>query len=913
MAQPDGVVTFLFTDIEGSTRLWEESPETMMTALAQHDDVIERAAASHGATLVRPRGEGDSRFLVFPDASHAIAAVVEIQRELAGIDWELPRPLRVRVALHTGTADLRLGDYYGSAVNRAARLRAIAHGGQTIVSAATWELTRDDLPAGVAVRDLGAHVLKDLARPEHVFQIDIDGLEEEFPPLASLSAVPNNLPTQLTAFVGRRAELEHATAALDGTRLLTILAPGGAGKTRLAIQVAAELTSDFPDGVFFIDLAPITSAEDVIQTVAESLGIALATDADLLTQLLAYLGTKRRLLLFDNFEHVVEGAGLLTEILKGAPEVSVVATSRTKLNVAGETIMTLAGLETEWKSSDEARETSGVQLFVEAATRADASFDLGDGEMESLHRILRLVDGMPLGIELAAAWVDVLPLGDIASEIAKSLDFLESESSGVPDRHRSMRAVFDYSWSMLSDDERATFGALSVFRDGFTRQAAEATAAASIRKLAGLVSKSLVSADRDSGRYTIHELLRQYAEAALREDGAAWGETADAHAAFFADRAAHAESLLGASDQKEALRIVEDDLDNMRSAWRHSLATQNAAQARKFIFALWFLHDIRAWHQAAVSLFGEALAAFDDNDADPDVRIVRAASSSIQGWFTSLLGRPQEGMPQAAEAVEILAGLPDLIAYVMAVQYQCVGLMYMGRNEELRAVSGEAVRRAKEAGNAWLAAVVQSYLAGSEIFLGNIETGLQIIEEAEAVLTALGEHRKLSMFQVTKSFVAIRQKRTGDAIEILKAVVANANEIGFRRMTQMALQQLGEAYLGADELGEAEAAFLESLAMSEETGLALEIAGAVTTVARVRARMGQQEEAVAILASVLADPINRQTMIYDNDSIADLATELLAEIGQKMHSDQFAAARARGSAIPLQVTAKQLLSDAGQE
>lgn len=909
MARPAGVVTFLFTDIEGSTRLWEESPDEMMIALARHDDVIERAAASHGATLVRPRGEGDSRFLVFPEATRALAAVVEIQRELAHTDWDLPRPLRVRVALHSGTADLRMGDYYGSAVNRAARLRAIGHGGQTLMSRATWELTRDDLPAGVVVRDLGAHRLKDLSRPEHVFQVDIDGMDQGFPPLASLSAVPNNLPTQLTAFVGRAAELGQAVETLERTRLLTILAPGGAGKTRLAIHLAADLTDRFPDGVYFIDLAPISSADDIIQTVAESLGIALSSDADLLLQLLAYLGNKRRLLVFDNFEHVVDGAGILTEILTNAPQVSIITTSRAKLGVVGETIMTLGGLDTEWGSSEDAGRASGVQLFVEAATRADAGFAVADGDVESLHRILRLVEGMPLGIELAAAWVDVLPLDDIAAEISKSLDFLESESKGVPDRHRSMRAVFDYSWSMLTDDERTMFCALSIFRDGFTREAAEAVAGASVRKLAGLVAKSLVTADRDTSRYAIHELLRQYAEAALREEPDTWDRIADAHAAYFADRADQAEALLGMSDQKQSLRIVEDDLDNMRSAWRHSLATLNAVQARKFVFALWFLHDIRGWHQAAVSLFGEAVAAFDEGDSSPDVQIVRATSSSIQGWFTSLLGRPEEGFPQAAQAAEILAGLPDLIAYVMAVQYECVGLMYLGRNEELRSVSAEAVRRAKEAGNAWLAAVVQSYLAGAEIFLGNLESGVQIIEEGETVLKALGEHRKLSMFQVTKSFLAIRQARIDDAIETLESVLENAREIGFRRMTQMALQQLGEAHLAGGELEAAERAFVQSLAMSEETGLALEIAGAVTTVARVRARMGRREEAVALLASVLADPINRQTMIYDNDTVADLANQLLAEIGNEMEPETFSAARARGAAIPLDVTAKQLLSE----
>ena len=560
---PAGVVTFLFTDVEGSTRLWEESREAMMGALRQHDAAIEEAAGAHRGAVVRPRGEGDSRFVVFADASDAVSAAADMQRALAAIDWATPRPLRVRIALHTGTAELELGDYYGSAVNRAARLRAIAHGGQTILSASTWELAREDLPPGVIVQDLGAHRLKDLTRPEHVFQVDVAGLDNDFPPLASLNVTPNNLPIQLTDFVGRTTEIGEAQRILETARLLTILAPGGAGKTRLAIQVAAELSADFPEGIFFVDLAPVNASDDIVQTTAESLGIALSSDAELLTQLLAYLGTKRRLLVFDNFEHLVAGAAIVTEILRGAPNVKVIATSRSKLNVAGETLMTLPGLESEWDDSEEARQTSGVQLFVEVANRADSSFAFAEEDLEPLRRILRLVDGMPLGIELAAAWVDVLSVGDIADEIARSLDFLETERGDVPDRHRSMRAVFDYSWSMLSDEERRIFQALSVFRDGFTRKAAQAVAGASIRNLAGLVSKSLVVSDRESGRFAIHELLRQYAEAALAEDDTAWERVKDSHAAFFAARGARAEYLLGSSDQKQALAIVEEDLDNI--------------------------------------------------------------------------------------------------------------------------------------------------------------------------------------------------------------------------------------------------------------------------------------------------------------------------------------------------------------
>ncbi|MGB8361441.1 MAG: NB-ARC domain-containing protein, partial [Acidimicrobiia bacterium] len=844
---------------------------------------------------------------VFADAADAVRAAAEMQGRLATVGWPTPRPLRVRMALHTGAADLQLGDYYGTAVNRAARLRAIAHGGQTIISASTWELVRDTLPAGLSARDLGAHVLKDLNRPEHVYQLDVEGLEGQFPPLASLGATPNNLPLQLTGFVGRDEELADAQRILADTRLLTILAPGGAGKTRLAIQVAAELTPDFPDGVYFVDLAPITSPEDIVQTVAESVGIALSSDQDLHTQLLAYLGRKRRLLVFDSFEQLVADAGIVTEILRGAPEVKVIVTSRAKLNVAGETLMTLSGLHTSWDVSEEGQ-PDAVRLFVEAAVRADSSFALSTDDVEPLQRILTLIDGMPLGIELAAAWVDMLSLEDIATEVAKSLDFLESEKGGIPDRHRSIRAVFDYSWSMLSAEEQRIFMALSVFRDGFTREAAEAVAGASLRNLAALASKSLVVSDREAGRYAVHELLRQYAEAALQEDSGAWDRAKDAHTSYFADRAAQAEQLLGASDQKQSLRIMEEDLDNMRAAWRHSLARGEGAQARKFVFAFWFLYDIRGWHQAALSLFDEAVDALDPDSPDDAVRITRAASSGVVAWFTSILGRPQEVLAQAAEAVAILSDLPDLTAYVMAVQYQCIALGYTGQNEALHEVSAEAVRRAEEAGDEWLAAENKTYLAGSSILLGDLETAERLIAEGERVLVARGEYRKLSMNLVTKAMISAKSQRPAEAIEILEEVVINAREIGFRRMIQIGLKQLGEAYLTIGHLEQAEKAFVGSLAMSEETGMAVEIAAMVVAIAQVRARMGKSEQAVMLMASVIADPSSGRTMVYESDSLGAIATGLLGELEAEMDADTYAAARARGSARPLETTVKELLA-----
>jgi class 3 adenylate cyclase len=346
---PEGIVTFLFTDVEGSTRLWEDAPDSMMDAIRQHDETIETAAIAHNGVPVRPRGEGDSRFVVFSDPTDAVAAAAAMQLGLAEIEWETPRPVRVRASLHTGDADLQLGDYYGSAVNRAARLRGIAHGGQTLISNATRELVPDAaLPEGVSLRDMGEHRLKDLTRPEQVYQIDVDGLEDSFPPLTSLDAVPNNLPVQLTDFVGRRAEVAEAKRLLETTRLVTMLAPGGTGKSRLAIQTAADLTADYPDGVFFISLAEIGSSDDIVQAVAESLGVALSTDEDVQTQLLNHLAKKKQLLVFDNMEHLSGSAAIVAEILKAAPQVRIVATSRSKLNLTGETVLVITGLETGW-------------------------------------------------------------------------------------------------------------------------------------------------------------------------------------------------------------------------------------------------------------------------------------------------------------------------------------------------------------------------------------------------------------------------------------------------------------------------------------------------------------------------------------------------------------------------------------
>lgn len=903
---PDGIVTFLFTDVAGSTLLWEEAPDSMMEALKQHDVLISDAVEAHGGVSVKPRGEGDSQFVVFRSAADATTAVAEIQRRLAASVWPTPRPILVRASVHTGTAELAMGDYYGSAVNRAARLRAIAHGGQTVMSSSTYELVRDQVPDSVTLVDMGPHRLKDLVRPEHVYQVDVEGLPTSFPPLASLDVTPNNLPVQLTELMGRTHDLEAASENLKTTRLLTILAPGGAGKTRLAIQLAAEVAADYPDGVFFVDLSPLDSADEMIQAIAESLSIALSTEEDPKAQLMSYLARKRQLLVLDNFEHVVSGADLVTEILTNAPGVTIVVTSRTKLNLVGETVQPLPGLDTEWEGAEDAFTTSGVQLFIDAARRADSGFTLTESDLDPLRRILQTVGGLPLGIELAAAWVDVLPVAEIEAEIARSLDFLESEARGIPDRHRSVRAVFNYSWAMLSPEERHMFSALALFRGGFTREAAESVAGASIRSLANLTNKSLLVFDREAGRYSVHELLRQYAESELGKGDGILNEVAASHARFFASLAATAGVTIPVNE-KEALQIVEDDLDNVRTAWRRSLAGRDASTAVMFVKALWFLYEVRGWHQAAVDLFGEALLAFPEGSEDERVVKAWAGSVAAQGWFLSHLGQAALGAELAERAVDTLRSLDDIQLLLLANECQCAALTYLSRWEDLQRVGMEGAEIALAAGDQLASADPYVWSAFGDLRVATPAVAAAKLEEGDRILAAAGERRARTWTLLGLAVIDGMEGRHGDAIVRLQEVVEMAKDIGYRRGIQAGLHYLGEALVNGGDAGASETALLESLAMSEDMGQSLEMAGTLSRLASAYSQTGQEEKAVQVLASVLADPSTETSLLGEESTVADAAQQLLHQLRDSLEGDTFDTAWARGSALSVQVAAKQLL------
>ena len=482
MTPLSGTLTFLFTDIEGSTRLWEEQPEAMGAAHARHQQIIREAVRAQEGTLVRERGEGDSTFSVFASASQAVSAAVALQRALNTGPWPPGAALRVRAALHTGQARISDDDYNSSSVNRCARLRAIAWGGQTLLSQATYELVRDEPLEGARFQELGLHGLKDLSRPERVFQLIHPELPRAFPAVRSLESVPNNLPQQLTSFVGREKEMAQVKGALSRARLLTLTGTGGAGKTRLALQSAADVLDDYPDGVWLMELASLADSTLLPQTVASILHVREEPGRSAGEALLGFLKDRTVLLVLDNCEHLLDaGARLADDLLRSCPGVCILATSREALGITGEQTFRVPSLTApdarQTYTADGLTQYESVRLFIDRAVLSQPAFAVTNGNAPAVAQVCARLDGIPLAIELAAARVKALSVEQIAARLDDRFRLLTGGSRTALPRQQTLKAAIDWSYDLLSEDEKTLLRRLSVFAGGWTLEAAEAVCA----------------------------------------------------------------------------------------------------------------------------------------------------------------------------------------------------------------------------------------------------------------------------------------------------------------------------------------------------------------------------------------------------------------------------------------------------
>ena len=768
---PTGAVTFLFSDIENSTPLWDRHQSAMQPALAKHDALLRTAVQSHGGIVVKNTGDGLLAAFISP--ANALSAAVTAQRALYDAAWPTIAPdrIRVRMGLHTGEAELREGDYYGSAVNRAARLMSIGYGGQVLVSSTTIRLIEEALPAEINLLDLGEHQLRGLARPAHVFQVQVPGLPGSFPPLKSAMS---NLPAALTPFIGRKAEMAAMAAQFEeeACHLLTLHGPGGSGKTRLALEFARHNSRQYAQGVCFVPLAGLVSPANLAPTIAAALGLSLSPQPEPRQQLLRFLQTRQLLLLLDNFEHLREGADLLVDILQAAPQVRILVTSRERLQLAAENLFMVPGLRTAPEAGESAAESEAVQMFVAFARRACPEYRLDGVDRPAVTGICSLVEGMPLAIELAAAWVRAISPAVILEQIAAGCRLLETAGADVPPRLRSVRASFNYSWGLLDQEEQQALSCLSVCRGGCTGAAATACAAATPQILAALVDKSMLAYDRIHDRYTFHELVRQLAEERLEEGGQA--------AAVYRRHAGHFCALArGAWDQLERdqryevyYQVIGPELDNCRTAQERSLAADEAEAALQLAVALSeYLADHGMAEEALRSL-EEALAAGGERYAPATRAAAYLRAANLRSNYHGGRDKPIEF---AQKGLALYRELADQDGVARSL-YAC-GLAFFAYDfDRSRDYITRSIEAFERAGSEPLRSL--GLLSGLEILAGNLEAAHALLARRRAICEKLGLKGGVAAADTDMAYIYYFQGRLEEAQALAEKSVETWRALG---------------------------------------------------------------------------------------------------------------------------------------
>ena len=759
---PIGTVTFLLTDIEGSTRLWETAGDAMPGAVKRHYEILDAAIGRHSGVRPEEQGEGDSVVAVFIRAADALAAAVEAQRALRAQTWPGGVALQVRMALHTGEAQLRnASNYFGPAIICCARLRGLAHGGQVLLSRAAHDLVQDRLPDGVALLDLGVHRLRDLDRPEHVFALSHPALAVARP-LPSPDAPAHNLRHELSSFVGRERELSDVREALVATRLVTLTGPGGAGKTRLALRAAWEAVDAFPGGVWWVELAPLADERLVGAAVAEALGVRPLPGMTELQAASAYLAASRALLILDNCEHLSAACAEVAEtLLRAAAELVVIATSRVRLGVSG---------EAEWRVPPLAGPDAAL-LFAERArkVRPHAALDV-----ESVAHVCRDLDGLPLAIELAAARMRMLSADQIAAAMSDRFRLLTGGPRAAAERQQTLRASVDWSHDLLSLDEQCVLRRIAVFAGRFTLEAAGVVCARDdmLDLIGSLVDQSLVSADEhDAGvRYGLLETVRQYGLerlAAAGEDAAVRGR----HREYFAALAEQAGSQLDAAGQSAWFAQLDPEAANLAAAIDHSLRC-DPRQALRLCAALhrWWL---------ARGRFGEAeLASSRALDACRDREPgLRSRVLNNRAWVAVTAGDPQAATERARAALALADGLGDQGAASRALSTIGEAAHFTdppaGRVELAR-----ATELARAAGDDWALVTAGLSTAFTFMYQHDHPRAAAAIEEVAAMAERLGDPYHLARRWFYAGWMAMMDGAFAEARDALERMLAAVDGVG---------------------------------------------------------------------------------------------------------------------------------------
>jgi predicted ATPase/class 3 adenylate cyclase len=779
------VLAFLFTDIEGSSRLWEEQPYRMREALAFHDAALRSAVERNRGHVVKPTGDGIHA--EFRDPRDAIAAAIAIQLAVADTGSTGGLALPVRCGIHAGTSEHRDGDRFGTAVNRAARIMSAAHGGQVLASQAVADLTCDRLPDGVFLRDLGVVRLRDLSRPERIFQVAHPALRQDFPALRSLALTPNNLPHQVTSFLGREHELDELKKLLATNRLVTLIGAGGIGKTRLALQGAANLIDRYPDGVWFVQFAAMTDPRFVPEALATVLGVKEEAGSHISEALVKHCKDQRMLLIFDNCEHLVQRcAELAILLLRSAVHITILATSREPLHTTGETtydVPPLAAPDIEAGGTLEALVGyPSIGLFVDRAIAAQASFQITRQNAASIAEICTRLDGIPLALELAAARVRALSPDKIATRLTDRFRLLTGGDRTALPRHQTLRALIDWSYDLLTQTERVLLRRLAVFAGGWTLEAAEAVGTGSaiehgqvVELLSALVEKSLVVVSARGTRYRFLDTVRHYAQERLDEAGDESETMRAQHVTFYLTLAEAARTGLTGPEQGAWLSRLDSERENLLAAHVYCDSIEGGGQlGLRLVYAVQPYLRTRGILESGHQLISDALARPSAQARD----LARCRTLFAAGWQSYYMGRYANASAYLEEGLSIARELRDQkeVARIL----QPLGVVSLGRGElaQARVHLEEAVDLARKTGDK---------------------------HQVAAALNALGQLTRV-------------EGRPDKAEPLYADVLSIAHEAGDRESAAFALLNLAMSVLGQGRTDGVDAMLLDALAIASEIG-----------------------------------------------------------------------------------------------
>ena len=871
-ASPPPVSTFLITDIEGSTRLWEDRAAAMATALARHDGLLRAAVEGRAGTIIKTTGDGV--LAVFDDPAAAVAAALDGQRALRDAAWGETGALRVRMAIHSGTAEIRDGDYFGQALNRSARILAIGHGGQVLLSAMTAVLVGDRLGDEVVLRDLGTHRLRDLDRPEQVFQVAARDLPGDFPPLRSLSTRRSNLPVQLTSFVGRERDLADLRALVERHRLVTLIGTGGTGKTRLMLEVANGIADGFADGTWLAELAPLRDPAQVASEVARALGAPEVPGQPALETVEAFLAGKELLLLLDNAEHLVDTVATLTErLLATAPRLRILTTSREALAVSGEAVLHLQSLSCPAAPAsraggisvpvdvDAAAGTEAVRLFLDRAASVDPQFRLGAENVGPVAEICRRLDGIPLAIELAAARVSVMSPDEIARRLGDRFRLLAGGRRTAVPRQQTLHALIDWSWDLLTEDDRRLLRRLSIFAGGWTlAMAAQVVddgpdAPDEVELLDGLtrlVDRSLVAVDRGlSRRFRMLETIRQYS----REKLIAAGEVerlADRHFAAFGSLAAAAEPELRGSGMVDWLDRMDAEIENLDAAleWGLESTPWEAVRMATAMLAYWGVRvasaDSDARLLAAIDIARRATVGNPSATPAEQALAARLLGEAARIW--AMGGRASVGLDWARDARLLAEASGDVGARLAAAAGLAVATVFTGGSADLQGLLAEGMELASASRSWWMLAMAAGF-AGAGSADTDASAAEDLVMRAEEAAKRAANPYVIGAVSIAHGRLLGRIGRTDEAVERLAIAIARFAEIGDERLGLAARSDLAHAMRRGGRLREAMAMYRDTIGGWVHLGQRGAIANQIENVAYLAIEEGRPERAARLLGA----------------------------------------------------------------